>query len=149
MQANIVRLDSIYFKPRMVDKYDGSVNYILEYFSGFKSIKNENHLISLSGVNFENFNVFLTCIHDQNYSKKTKEDRLLLSLVKLGKLSKLTYSFYNISVEPINLLYNSRTLDYSFQLHFEHNYLNRILMKSKIIKTNLNLLRVSLDMDAT
>lgn len=34
-QANIVGLDSIYFKPKMVDKCEGSVNYdILEYFSG-------------------------------------------------------------------------------------------------------------------
>ncbi|XP_060871470.1 uncharacterized protein LOC132945734 [Metopolophium dirhodum] len=59
-QANIVGLDSIYFKPKMVDKCEGSVNYdILEYFSGFKSLKNESHLISLCGVNFETFNIFL------------------------------------------------------------------------------------------
>lgn len=79
----------------MVDKCEGSVNYdILEYFSGFKSIKNESHLISLCGVNFETFNVFLTYIDDQNYSKKTKEDRLLLSLVKF----KLGISFTSISI---------------------------------------------------
>jgi hypothetical protein len=70
-QANIVGLDSIYFKPKMVDKFESSVKYdILEYFIGFKSIKNENHLISLCSVNFETFNVFLTYIDDQNYSKK-------------------------------------------------------------------------------
>lgn len=79
----------------MVDKCEGSYDYdVLEYFSGFKSIKNEENLIYLCGVDQETFNYFLTLIDNQNYSEKSKEDKLLLSLVKL----KLGISFTSISV---------------------------------------------------
>lgn len=93
-QANIVSVETLYYKPVMVDSSVGCVDSALEYFYGYQSIKNEKHLISIAGINQEVFNLFLTYVPEQCHTKKSKEDRLLLCLVKI----KLGITFTAISI---------------------------------------------------
>lgn len=93
-QANIVNVETLYFKPVMVDASVGCVDSALEYFCGYQSIKNEKHLISIAGINQEIFNLFLTYVPEQCHSKKSREDRLLLCLVKI----KLGITFTAVSI---------------------------------------------------
>lgn len=67
----------------MVDASVGWVDSALEYFCGYQSIKNEKHLISIAGINREILNLFLTYVTEQCHSKKSREDKLLLCLVKI------------------------------------------------------------------
>jgi len=84
----------IIFVPVMVDASVGCVDSALEYCCGYQSIKNEKHLISIAGINQEIFNLFLTYVPEQCHSKKSREDRLLLCLVKI----KLEITFTAVSL---------------------------------------------------
>lgn len=76
----------------MVDSCVGCVNSALEYFCGYQSIESEKHLTA--GINQEIFNLFLTYVPEQCHTKKSKEDRLLLCLIKI----KLGITFTAISI---------------------------------------------------
>lgn len=79
-QANIISLKSLYFKPKMVDKFEGSVDYDgLEYFSDIRSNRNEGHLISLCGEEeiTKTCNIVSVRIHVERSIQKIKMYKVL------------------------------------------------------------------------
>jgi len=83
-------------KPKLIDKSSGvdssnNLSYLYcEAFHGFQSVKNENSLKDLTGTTFKIFNILLKFMPNNNRSLITKENCLLLFLMKI-KLG-ITYS---------------------------------------------------------
>jgi len=97
-----------HFKPKLIDKSSGvdtrnnlSCLYY-ETFHGFQCVKNENSLKDLTGTTFKIFNILLKFMPNNNRSLITKENCLLLFLMKI-KLG-ITYSalaVFLVYTEPL------------------------------------------------
>lgn len=106
-----VTYNNTFQKPNTIDTSCGpDVSLVnLNYFSGFHSISNEFQLKDLTGTTFKVFNLLLSLIPDSSNSFVTKENRLLIFLLKI-KLG-ITYSaisvLFNINRTTVTRIFYS------------------------------------------
>ncbi|XP_069688224.1 uncharacterized protein [Periplaneta americana] len=83
-QACISAFHALYAKPKCSSKLSGSDSpYEKRGFFGYSSISDESQLNVLAGVNTEIFNLFLNLLSDSTQRKISKENKLLIFLMKM------------------------------------------------------------------
>lgn len=75
-------------------QFNLSVDIVEKKFSGISSVKDNDQLLDLAGVSFENFEFLLKAIEDTDHSVISKKNRLLIFLIKI----KTSLTFLAISV---------------------------------------------------
>ncbi|XP_060845742.1 uncharacterized protein LOC132925355 [Rhopalosiphum padi] len=153
-----VTYNNTFQKPNTVDISCGpDTSFVnLNYFSGFHSILNETQLKDLTGTTFKIFSLLLSLIPDSSNSSVTKENRLLIFLLKI-KLG-ITYSaisvLFNINPTTVTRIFyiilhclanhtnhfifwpNKRTVINTLPKAFKQNYPNcRCIIDCTEIKT--------------
>lgn len=121
-----VTYNNTFQKPNTVDISCGpDISFVnLNYFSGFHSISNEMQLKDLTGTTFKIFNLLLTLIPDSSNSSVTKENRLLIFLLKI-KLG-ITYSAISIL---FNINRTTVTRIFYIILHFLANHTKHFIFR--------------------
>lgn len=128
-------------RPKTTDQscgLDTPDQSIHKSFRGYESIINELQLKGITGTSFQVFQLLLKLIPESSHSTVTRENRLLIFLMKiiLGISYSAISTFFNISRSTVTRIFNDLLHSLSIKTHkfifgrikvlFQQHYLNHL-----------------------